>query len=318
MDTVKNTWRNRRSVIFLSLILIILIILLLFVLLARAFLLRDDGSDIVGQVTATVVVTDALSPNQEATPTATATRVVQGGTPTATTEGDTTGTPDSSTGSTTTPTPGSSTSSTSSEGDNNTTSSSNTNTAVQSQPVQVIQNGGFEGGFSQDGVANGWQSFNNGGAGFIFAPEVWPLAIHNGNQAQRITIHNPQAEERYAGIYQTFNVVPGEPYILTLHGQIRTSFGDVQASNYGYRLQYAVDWLGGTNSQAISPEAWLDLPWGEQLLDSADVQFSQYSAQITPSSERLTLFIRAVYKWPTPGEAQYTLDSISFNGPGAN
>ncbi|MFQ5578426.1 MAG: hypothetical protein ACE5G8_15700 [Anaerolineae bacterium] len=181
--------------------------------------------------------------------------------------------------------------------------------------VNVIRNGGFEWGFAENGVANQWRGFTNGGAKYIFAAEQWPLAVRNGDQAQRITVYEAHLPDRYAGIYQTVAVVPGQAYWLTMHGQSRTDFGDVKESQYGYRMQYAVDWSGGTNWQDIPAEEWVELPWDEQLLDDAGVEFLDYSANLVPPTGRLTLFIRVWNKWPNPLEAQYTLDTISLIGP---
>ena len=58
----------------------------------------------------------------------------------------------------------------------------------------------------------------------------------------------------YAGVYQTVDVVPSEPYTFTIHGQIRTGYGDVEASSHGYRVQYAVDLDGGTDWTVLLPE----------------------------------------------------------------
>ncbi len=185
----------------------------------------------------------------------------------------------------------------------------------EAQIVNVIRNGGFEWGFDEDGVAAPWQKFTNGGAKTIFMPEPWPLAIRNGDQAQRITIYEAHLPDRYAGIYQRIPVEAGQVYRLGLNGQIRSGAGDVTVSQHGYKMQYAVDWQGGTDWQAIPEDEWVELPWDEQLLDGADVEFLEFSAKLVPPNDRLTLFIRAWNKWPDPVEAQYTLDTLSLVGP---
>ncbi len=183
------------------------------------------------------------------------------------------------------------------------------------QIVNVIRNGGFEWGFGENGVAAPWQTFTNGGAKTMFMPEPWSLAIRNGEQAQRITIYEAHLPDRYAGIYQRLAVEAGQPYRLTLYGQIRSRAGDVTVSQHGYKMQYAVDWQGGADWQAIPEDEWIELPWDEQLLDSPDVEFLEFSAKLVPPNDRLTLFIRAWNKWPDPVEAQYTLDTLSLVGP---
>lgn len=195
------------------------------------------------------------------------------------------------------------------------TATSKASDTLEAQIVNVIENGGFEWGFGEDGVAAPWQRFTNGGAKTIFMPEPWPLAIRNGDQAQRITIYEAHIPDRYAGIYQRIPVEAGKAYRLGLNGQIRSGAGDIVVSQHGYKMQYAVDWQGGVDWQAIPEDEWIELPWDEQLLDSADVEFSEFSAKLVPPNDRLTLFIRAWNKWPDPVEAQYTLDTLSLVGP---
>jgi len=185
----------------------------------------------------------------------------------------------------------------------------------ETQIVNVVENGGFEWGFGEDGVAAPWERFSNGGAKYIFMPEPWALAIRNGDQAQRITIYEAHLPDRYAGIYQRFAVEAGQTYRLTLYGQIRSGAGDIAVSQHGYKMQYAVDWQGGADWQAIPEDEWVELPWDEQLLDGADVEFLEYSTKLVPPNNRMTLFIRAWNKWSDPVEAQYTLDTLSLVGP---
>lgn len=183
-----------------------------------------------------------------------------------------------------------------------------------SVPVNVLQNGDFEQGFDEQGTALHWQSFTNGGAVVSYSAELNDPHVRSGEAAQRISIAQASQQSRYAGIYQTVEVKAGQPYTLTLHGQIRTGLGDIQASGYGYRMQYAIDFNGRTNWQAIPEENWVELPWDEQRLDAADVEFVPYETTITPSSEALTLFIRGWNKWAEAGLAEYTLDDLSLAG----
>lgn len=181
-------------------------------------------------------------------------------------------------------------------------------------PVNVLENGDFEKGVDEQGVGLNWQSFTNGGAVVSYSAETSEPHVRNGTTAQRISIAQASRQSRYAGIYQSAEVRAGQPYTLTLHGQIRTGLGDIEASGYGYRMQYAIDDTGGTNWQAIPDEDWVELPWDEQRLDAADVEFLSYETTITPSSDELTLFIRGWNKWADPGLAEYTLDDLSLVG----
>jgi hypothetical protein len=41
----------------------------------------------------------------------------------------------------------------------------------------------------------------------------------------------------------------------------------------------------------------------------------EYTTEVVPSAETITLFIRTWNKWADPGEAHFTLDSLSLKGP---
>lgn len=181
-------------------------------------------------------------------------------------------------------------------------------------PENQLKNGGFEEGFDEQGVALDWASFSNGSAIVSYSTEITGPQVMSGSSAQRISIAEATQPDRYAGIYQQMEVAPNQPYTLTLHGQIRTGPGDTQASSYGYRLQYALDFNGGDNWRNVPAEGWVELPWDEQPLGSPDVKFLPYTTVITPTAEELTLFVRAWNKWADPGLAEYTLDDLSLVG----
>jgi hypothetical protein len=162
-------------------------------------------------------------------------------------------------------------------------------------------------------VGLGWTPFNNGSAIFEFLDETWPPAVLDGKHAQRIQVREASQPDRYAGIYQTVSVVSGETYSLSLNGQIRTGQGDIQISQYGYRLQLGIDYQGGQDWTAV--DDWIELPWDEQRFDSEFLFFYDYETTVIPSGPYLTLFVRAWNKWPDPGRVEYTLDAISLVGP---
>jgi hypothetical protein len=175
-----------------------------------------------------------------------------------------------------------------------------------------VRNGSFEAGFEDHTLGLGWKSFNNGAAVFEFLEETWPPAVLDGESAQRIQVREASQPDRYAGIYQTVSVVPGETYELILHGQTRTGEGDIQASDYGYRMQLGIDYDGGQDWTAV--EDWIELPWDEQSFDSDFLFFYDYVAPVVATGSRLTIFIRSWNKWPDPGQVEYTLDAISLRG----
>lgn len=179
---------------------------------------------------------------------------------------------------------------------------------------QLLENGDFEQGFDEGGVAMGWEPFRNDSVQALYGRESFPY-VESGVSAQRISLLGATQNNRYAGIYQLVNVVPSEVYTLELNGQIRTGFGDVTQSSYGYRVQYAISQEGFKNWQNVPEADWIELPWDEQPLNAPDTKFLTYTTRIVPTSDTMTLFVRAWNKWADPGEAQYTFDSFSLIGP---
>lgn len=182
----------------------------------------------------------------------------------------------------------------------------------------LIVNGGFEGGFQPDfGVAYGWGAFSNGNAVVGWNFDDWSPLLAGGQYAQRIEIKESLEQDRYAGIYQTLSVVPGQQYKLTIKGLVRSAEGDVSLSDYGYRLQYAIDDKGGTAWELVESSLWQELPWDEQpitLTEGETYQLATFDTTITAKSDRLTLFIRGWKKWINQGAGVFTLDDLSFVG----
>jgi len=185
----------------------------------------------------------------------------------------------------------------------------------------LILNGGFEGGFqAEHGVGYEWGAFSNGGALVGWQPDSWPKVVVADQYAQMIEIKNAAKQNRYAGIFQTVSVVPGEAYQLSIKGVIRSSEGDIELSDYGYRLQYAIDYNGDTAWELLPAKAWVELPWDEQPLAAAEdtvYRRDSYQTTITARGESLTLFIRGWKKWGDNGTGIFDLDEISLVGPGS-
>lgn len=178
----------------------------------------------------------------------------------------------------------------------------------------VLKNGDFEDGFSDSGVALHWNEFRSTGGVVGFSAESAEPFVYSGDSAQRVSIEFAHEPDQIGGIYQTVEVMPGEPYTLTLYGQIRSGFGDVEASSYGYRIQYAIDYTGSQNWQSITSTDWVEIPWPEQMLNTPEVTFSTYSTEIIPTGEELTLFVRGWNKWPNGSLSEYTFDAFSLEG----
>ncbi len=183
------------------------------------------------------------------------------------------------------------------------------------QVGEILDNGSFEAGFAENGVAKNWQSFNTVGSAVNFSAETAEAMVKDGQSAQRISIDQAFEPDQFGGIQQTVEVVAGESYTLTINGLIRSDFGSVEASNYGFRLQYALGQNGADDWRSIAPEDWVELPWPEQSRSAAAPEFSEYSSQFVAAGDKVTLFVRGWSKWANGALGEYTLDALSIAGP---
>lgn len=187
--------------------------------------------------------------------------------------------------------------------------------------TERLTNGSFEEGFHSTPagfVGNGWHWFHNGGeANYGFYDETWAPVIYDGQHSLLIEINTfcrgGSDPDRYAGIYQTVAVVPGETYELSLHGMLRALEGDLDRVGYNYRVQYGVDYGGGTDWTAVNN--WVEIPWNTVHPRLLPGSMESYSTSITATSPTLTLFIRVWKKWGTVSrELDVNLDAISLRG----
>jgi hypothetical protein len=188
----------------------------------------------------------------------------------------------------------------------------------KSEMGNVLKNGSFEEGFNEQGVAQGWTAFSTQDAAYAWLDETDLEHVSHDDHAQLMRVMGPGKPDRFVGIYQTVEVVAGETYTLALHGLIRSSTAKENETFYGHRLQWAVDSNGGTDWQAINSDwsAWTDSGWNDVPLGAKDPQMNVYVQQITPDTDKLTLYIRGWTKWPIlNSEAKYYVDGISLQGP---
>ncbi len=185
--------------------------------------------------------------------------------------------------------------------------------------TNLITNGGFEDGFVEGvGVAVDWGNFASGDVFAGWYDDTWSKVVYEGKHAQLLELRAATQPNRYVGIYQTVSVVPNADYALTLHGLVRSDEGSVEASNYGYRMQYGIDYTGGTNWESTNIQ-WIELPWDEQPREDLTGQnvyhIDTYTATIKTETDKLTLFIRGLKKWSDENEGNYDVDGVSLVGP---
>jgi nucleoid-associated protein YgaU len=187
----------------------------------------------------------------------------------------------------------------------------------------VLVNGSFEGGFvSQPGcgmVGKGWGCFTNGGSiTYGFYDDQWVKVVADGAHSQLIELNTMQfaasEPDRYAGIYQTVNVVPGATYTLKLQGLMRERDPNSGEDAYRYRVQWGYTADGATDWQAVTN--WQELPWDRIDNRTSPGSLQSFKGALVAPSGKITLFIRVWKKWGTVyKELDVNLDAISLVGP---
>lgn len=188
-------------------------------------------------------------------------------------------------------------------------------TGLLAQQPNLIKNGGFEEGFVTGlGVANQWGYFHSGNVKVGFYDESWEFVVAEGKHAQLIELIDASANDTYAGIYQKVPVEAGQQYELSFKGLIRSTEGSIKASNYGYRMQYAIDQTGNEDWRNVA--AWTELPWDEQPrvtpADGTAFTINSLKTTFTAKGDSVTIFIRGWKKWADQGEGNYDIDAVKL------
>ncbi len=180
-----------------------------------------------------------------------------------------------------------------------------------------LSNGSFEEGFGGNGVGRGWTGFNNGGsAEYIYSDDTGSRFAADGKHSQFLRISTlpyfVTEANRYSGIYQTVAVVPGQPYTFSMRGMLRTTNDDPDLGNWPYALQWAMDPNGGTDWGRVT---WYDIPLPAVFREDDTGVMSPFTTTFNTSSNKLTLFIRMLKKWPTYNRVAFgNVDAVSLVG----
>lgn len=183
---------------------------------------------------------------------------------------------------------------------------------------ELVYNGSFEHGFNVTGTGNvgkGWGAFTNGGAaGFGFYDEQWLPAVSDGVHSQLIEMnakdYNPGDNDRYAGLYQRITgLQPGVTYQLSVDGLLRGvgEYPDPQRfeAQWGYLEGNDIDWNHVQN--------WTSMDLGTIYPRNEPGPMSTYTAQFTPQTNSVVIFLRGWKKWGVNGvDMDLNLDSISL------
>lgn len=189
---------------------------------------------------------------------------------------------------------------------------------------EMLVNGNFESGFTMvpgcGMVGTGWGCFTNGGtADYGFYDDQWSPVVGDGEHSQLIEISTMQyaasEADRYAGIYQTVNLVPGHEYEFSLLAGMRERSPDPLEDPYRYRIQWGYTTGWSTDWQQVTN--WAELPFDKIDERTAPTGLQLASVRFVAPCGNITLFVRVWKKWGTAfKELDVNLDTLSIWGPG--
>ncbi len=194
---------------------------------------------------------------------------------------------------------------------------------VQPARVNLIRNGEFEDPWQQqDGVAPGWEGFDNRHADFGWYEETWPEAVNDGDRAQLMEIFKVEANylDRAMAIYQTVEVAPNSDYELTLYAMLRSDAAIDYRNRDEQEMHWGIDPFGEGNYDNV--EEWVLMPLEEQNRlgsfaahpEDIPLEYKLITGTIRtgPDTNRITLFIRGLKKFSTNVEVLYDVDDVSL------
>ena len=170
-------------------------------------------------------------------------------------------------------------------------------------------------------VGNSWGCFTNGGTvDYGFYDDQWAPVVKDGKNSQLIEMNTMQyaASEpnRYAGIYQTVNLVTGR------HLHLQAQRRDARAQPGPQRRQVPLPGTVGLHARWLhrldEVTNWVELPWDKIDERTSPTGLLNFSTTFTAPSSKATIFVRVWKKWGSPyKELDVNLDAISLVGKGA-
>lgn len=185
----------------------------------------------------------------------------------------------------------------------------------------LLINGNFEQGFTyQRGcghVGAGWGCFTNSGQTLYgFYDEQWPPVVLEGRHSQLIELNTKNLgiadDDRFAGIYQTVEVQPGEVYEFNIRGMIRVDQSvDATGDPWRYRVQVGRSFGPTPDWQSVG--AWFDTSWNRYHERLAPGRFESFMTKFIAQGPTVTIYIRVWKKWGNiDEEINVNLDRISL------
>jgi hypothetical protein len=189
--------------------------------------------------------------------------------------------------------------------------------------AEFIKNGDFEDGFTLNGVANQWSSFNQGGDLFLrysYFDATWQSVVLNGSHSQAIRVSSPGlliwSPEGASGICQTIGgLTPGAQYWLTLNGLLHVSDNVSRPSDFANIVQWGYATSASSACAPSSVNNWRTVPWSNVTFHNAPGRYNTYATDFVAPSQSLALFVRVSKNLPVGRfELDLNLDQISLKG----
>ncbi len=172
-------------------------------------------------------------------------------------------------------------------------------------------------------IALNWERYSNGQAWSQWYDETWDEAVRTGEHAQLMEIFQVEANvlDRVIAIYQTVNVAPNTSYTLTINAIMRSQVQPADRNRNEFEMHWGIDFSGQGNYDNV--ETWNLMPLEEQFRlgstgeypDDRPLFYQTITGTVQAgSSNRITLFIRGLKKFPTGAEVNFDVDDVSLVG----
>ena len=201
-------------------------------------------------------------------------------------------------------------------------------THVDVVPIaEFLSNGNFEGGFTPNGVALQWGSFNNGGRNVTEQAydDTWSAVATSGKHSQLLEIstigqgyNDPYAEsDRYLGICQVVKgLTPQASYYVSGNGALRITEGDAHTTDWSWAAQFG--YQAGEDpdcSKWNQVQNWQVLPWSTVGFRESAPAINSFSQVIFPKTDTITVYFSAWKKWAVGArEFLVNYDDLSVAG----
>lgn len=162
-----------------------------------------------------------------------------------------------------------------------------------------------------------YRIYNNEGFGLTCPDDVDNVIV--GRNSLSLHMQSTDVSNARLGVYQTINVVRGQPYLFAMRGTIQSQPGSTDPEG-NHKVQIAFDHTGGTDWQVFEGSDWISMPWDEYDLeyrvsgpnDPDLAVIEDYYTVVEPRSNNLTIFISGWRRYANYRSVIYTVDCVAL------